>query len=72
LTYPNIVESEKPTSKGSNRFPMTGTIDEIGSDIRKIKDMGVLHIVLGFFFSPIYGDIDKTIEVSKQLSKFTK
>lgn len=51
---------------------MTGTIDEIGSDIRKIKDMGVVHIVLGFFFSLIYGDIDKTIEVSKQLSKFTK
>ena len=29
---------------------MTGTVDEIGSDIRKIKDMGIEHIVLGFFF----------------------
>ena len=70
LTYPSISESK--SSSGSQRFPMTGTVDEIGSDIRKIKDMGIEHIVLGFFFSPIYGDTERTIEISKQLVTYAK
>ncbi len=70
LTYPNIHESRN--SGGGQRFPMTGTIEEIGADIKVIKDMGVGHIVLGFFFSPIYENIDKTIEISRQLMHYAK
>jgi len=70
LTYPNINESRN--SGGGQRFPMTGTIEEIGADIKVIKDMGVGHIVLGFFFSPIYENIDKTIEISRQLMHYAK
>lgn len=70
LTYPNIQESGN--SAGGQRFPMTGTIEEIGADIKAIKDMGIEHIVLGFFFSPKYESIDQTIEISRQLMRFAK
>lgn len=70
LTYPNILDSKNLV--GDKRFPMTGTIEEIGNDIREIKRIGINHIILGFFFSPIYGNIDQTIEISKQLMSYAK
>jgi probable F420-dependent oxidoreductase len=70
LTYPNIQESGN--SGAGQRFPMTGTIEEIGADIKVIKDMGIEHIVLGFFFSPKYESIDQTIEISRQLMRYAK
>ena len=70
LTYPNIQESGN--SEGGQRFPMTGTIEEIGADIKVIKDMGIEHIVLGYFFSPKYESIDQTIEISRQLMHYAK
>jgi probable F420-dependent oxidoreductase len=70
LTYPNISDSKN--SGGGARFPMTGTIEEVGNDIREIKAMGIEHVVFGHFFSPIYGNIDQTIETSKQLLQYVK
>jgi probable F420-dependent oxidoreductase len=70
LTYPNIQESGN--SAGGQRFPMTGTIEEIGADIKVIKAMEIEHIVLGFFFSPKYESIDQTIEISRQLMRYAK
>jgi alkanesulfonate monooxygenase SsuD/methylene tetrahydromethanopterin reductase-like flavin-dependent oxidoreductase (luciferase family) len=70
LTYPKIAESRN--SGGGQKFPMTGTIEEIGADIREIKDMGIGHLILGFFFSPIYEHIDRTFEISKQLMLYAK
>jgi alkanesulfonate monooxygenase SsuD/methylene tetrahydromethanopterin reductase-like flavin-dependent oxidoreductase (luciferase family) len=43
LTYPNVVERSKsnasnnPTPTGSQRFPLTGTMDEVSSDLKRIK-----------------------------------
>jgi probable F420-dependent oxidoreductase len=71
LTYPSISESKSSGAKG-DRFPMTGTIEEIGNDISKIKDMGIQHIVLGFFFSAVYRDVERAIEISKQLMPYAK
>lgn len=75
LTYPKIAESRN--SGGGQRFPMTGTIEEIGTDIREIKDMEIDHLILGWFniippFSPIYEHIDRTFEISKQLMHYAK
>ena len=70
LTYPKIAESSD--SGGGQRFPMTGTIEQIGADITEIRDMGIDHLVLGFFFSPIYENLDQTIEISKQLLHYAK
>jgi hypothetical protein len=54
------------------RFPMTGTIDEIGMDIQRIKEIGISHIVFGYNFTPIGEDIDSMIGTTKQLSKFAR
>jgi hypothetical protein len=51
---------------------MTGTVEEIGSDISKIKDMGIEHIVLGFFFSPIYANTERIIEITEKLMSYAK
>jgi probable F420-dependent oxidoreductase len=70
LTYPNISDSKNVG--GDQRFPMTGTIEEVGSDIREFNSMGIEHIVFGLFFSRIYPNIDQSIEISKQLLQYTK
>lgn len=67
LSYPNLSESPVPDDK---RPPMTGTIDQIGSDIRQMKEMGSDHIMFGYLFSPIGDDMKRTIDVSTQLAKF--
>lgn len=48
------------------------SIDQIGSDIQRIKAMGVDHIVFGYNFVPMGRDIAKMIDVSKELSKFAR
>ena len=72
LTYPKVVEErEQNTSKKvDQRPPMTGTIDEIGSDLQRIKDIGVEHIIFGYSFGPIGSDVDKIVDITKQLAKF--
>ena len=73
LTYPNLVESKnEQLTNESQRFPLTGTIDQIGNDIERIKKMGVDHIVFGYNFLPIGRDIDSVINKSKELSKYAR
>jgi probable F420-dependent oxidoreductase len=71
MTYPNVKEGES-SKNDKNRFPLSGTIDEIGSDIQRVKGMGVDHIIFGYNFLPIGRDVAKMIEISKQLSKFAR
>ncbi|HJU85623.1 MAG TPA: LLM class F420-dependent oxidoreductase [Nitrososphaeraceae archaeon] len=75
LTFPQVVISEEKkdntNSKGgsqSQRFPLTGTIEEIGRDIQKIKEMGVDHIMFAF----VGLGLDKVVDITKQLSKFAR
>lgn len=72
LTYPRVMESG--SSSGQNqRLPMSGTIEQIGSDIERIKAMdAVEHIIFGYAFSPVGKDVNKMLELSKQLAKFAK
>lgn len=73
LTFPNIADPKsKTTIEESQRYPLTGTIDQIGNDIKRIKDMGIDHIILSLNFQPVGKDIDNTIEITKQLSKFAR
>src|SRR5215831_18693395 len=69
LTYPNV-ENQSPNNR--NRLPLTGTIDEIGRDIKQIKDIGVDHIVFAYNFVPIGRDVEKMMGITKQLSKFAR
>lgn len=69
-SYPNVLES--PVSSNEERSPMTGTIDQIGSDIEEIKTMGTNHIFFGYMSSSIRKDMKKMVEVTKQLARFAK
>ena len=70
VSYPNILESAP--SSNQDRMPMTGTIEEIGSDIEHIKAMGTDHIIFGHLFSSLGRDMKKMVEVTMQLAKYAK
>jgi len=67
-SYPNVLES--PSNQ--IRTPMTGTIEQIGSDIEQIKAMGTDHIIFGHLFSSVGRDMKKMVEVTKELARFAK
>jgi len=66
LTFPQISEA---SSGNGERFPMTGTIEEVGNDIKKLKEVGVNRAILVEFAGDGY-DVDKSIQVAKELKKF--
>jgi len=66
LTFPQITEA---SSGDGDRFPMTGTIEEVGSDIKKLKEIGVDRAILVEFAGTSY-DVDRSIQVAKELKKF--
>ena len=73
LSYPNVLDSSSQGSSSSQqRLPMSGTIDQIGSDIDRIKAMGAGHIIFGYAFSPLGRDVKKMMEVTKQLATFSR
>jgi len=63
LTYPNVQDSS--SSSEQQRLPMTGTIEQIGTDINQIKVMGVEHMIFGYFFSPLGKEMKKMVEITK-------
>jgi hypothetical protein len=69
LTYPKVIEDSSPSKKEDQRPPMTGTIDEVGSDLKRIKDMGVEYIIFGYSFLPKGNDVNDMISITKQLSQ---
>jgi probable F420-dependent oxidoreductase len=73
LSYPNVVDSSSQSSSSNQpRSPMSGTIDQIGSDIDRFKAMGAEHIIFGYAFSPIGRDVKKMMELTKQLARFAR
>ncbi len=73
LTYPNVMESTPQiASSAQQRLPMSGTIDQIGTDIERMKAIGVDHMILGYAFSTIGKDLKKMVEITKQLARFAK
>jgi probable F420-dependent oxidoreductase len=66
LTYPKVNESNK--EEGAPRTLLSGTIEDVGEDLRKIKEMGVNHVIFGL----LDPDLDRVIDTAKQLSKFIK
>lgn len=65
LTYPYLLT----TSSENDRPPMTGTIDEIGSDLSMLKSSGVDRVILAVNAEKDY-DVNETIEFVKELRKF--
>jgi hypothetical protein len=67
LTYP---QTDVKSYKTGERIPLTGNIDQIGGDIRKMEEMEVNHIIFCYLFSAENNNTKGTISVTKQLSKF--
>ena len=75
LTYPNVdinSRNQSGTTSQGQRFPLTGTIDQIGSDIERIKQIGVDHIVFGYNFIPTGRDLDNMLDITKQLARLAR
>ena len=73
MTFPQVSQEKSNSGEAGQqqqpqRFPLTGTIEEIGKDIKRIKDMGVEHIIFAF----VGLELDKVIDTAKQLGKFTR
>jgi len=66
LTFPHVSDTR---SNSIDRFPMTGTIEEIGNDVQRLKEIGVDRAILVEFAGENY-DVDKTIANAKELAKF--
>jgi probable F420-dependent oxidoreductase len=72
LTYPNIVDSKSQSTNAGQRYPLTGTIDQACDDIQRIKQMGIEHIIFEYNFIPVGRDLDRVMDITKQLSKFAR
>jgi probable F420-dependent oxidoreductase len=71
VTFPDVKEAQSSTVH-RNRVPLSGTVDEVGSDIERLKAMGVEHVIFNYNFLPIGRDVAKIIHISKELSKFAR
>jgi probable F420-dependent oxidoreductase len=65
LIFPEVNESKE---EGAQRSLFSGTIDDVGGDLRRIKEMGVNHVIFGLM-DP---DLDRAIDTAKQLTKYAK
>lgn len=65
LTFPYILTR----SSENERAPMNGTIEEIGSDLTKLKSFGVDRVIFAVNAEKNY-DVNETIEFVKELRKF--
>ena len=65
-------KSQSTTTNEDQRFPFTGTIDQIGNDIKRIKQMDIDHIIFGYVFVPIGRDVNKILDLTKQLAIFAR
>ena len=64
--YPNVTEGTS-SKNAEKRFPFSGRIDEIRTDIERIKQMGIDHIIFSYNFIPTGRDLDKVMGITKQL-----
>ena len=60
------VRRDQPQQKGQQHM------QQAGRDIERIKQMGIDHIVFGYNFIPVGKDLDKMLDVTKQLVKFAR
>jgi probable F420-dependent oxidoreductase len=65
LTYPHLIK----TQSENTRSPMTGTIDEIGSDLTMLKEYGVDRTIIAVDTERDY-NANENIEFIKELKKF--
>lgn len=68
IIYPIL----KQIPQNENRLPFTGSIEQVGNDITRLKEMNVGHVILNYNRSNIQDDMKTIIEVSKQLLLYAR
>jgi len=85
IVYPNIegLSSDdyiKPTEskiewqrqqKKSRRL-LNGNVEQVGDDLRQIREIGVNLAILNYNRSPISNNIDSIIDVTRQIDKLVR
>ena len=85
IVYPNIegLSSDdyiKPTEPRSewqrqqkkSRHLLNGNVEQLGDDLRQIREIGVDLAILNYNRSPISNSIDRIIDVTRQTDKLVK
>ena len=74
LAHLNVIldSNSQSTINEDQRFPFTGTVDQIRDDIKKVKQKDIDHIVSRYNFVSIGRDVDKMLDITKQLAKFAR
>ncbi|MFY9799320.1 MAG: hypothetical protein WAJ93_26840, partial [Candidatus Nitrosopolaris sp.] len=62
LTFPQII-ADSHKEDGAQRTPFRGTVDDVGDDLRSIKEMGVDHVIFGL----TEPDLNRVIDTAKQV-----
>jgi hypothetical protein len=62
-------DKDSNTSSNRHKVPLNGTIDEVGEDLHKIKEMGADHVIFGL--TGIM-DLKQVIDTAKQLSRYAR
>ena len=63
LTHPKVVEDSNYSKINSCRLIMKGTIDKIGADILRIKELGIGIIIFGFGLSSVFKGVHSMIDM---------
>jgi probable F420-dependent oxidoreductase len=66
LVFPQIDTSLSKQKNNNKKNTLSGTIDEVGRDLQKIKEMGASHVIFGFMDM----DSKQVIDSVRQLSGF--
>jgi probable F420-dependent oxidoreductase len=68
IIYPNV----RQFSQKENRIPFSGSIEQVGNDIERLKEMNVEHVILNYNRSPIQNDMNAIIKISLQLLPYIR
>lgn len=68
IIYPNV----KQIIEKENRVSFTGSIQQIGNDIEKVKEMNVEHVILNYNRSAIQNNMNMIINVFQQLLPYVR
>ena len=63
-----IFHADSHKEDSARRAPFSGTVDDVGDDLRRIKEMGVDHVILQL----TEPDMNRVIDTAKQVYKFAK
>ena len=85
IVYPNIegLSSDdyiKPTEskiewqrqQKKSRHLLNGNVEQVGDDLRQIREIGVNLAILNYNRSPINNNIDSIIDVTRQIDKLVR